>query len=97
MNAIQAMPEGGRLTIETREYRGEIFIKIQDTGCGMNRDVMEKIFIPFFTTKPRHQGTGLGLPVVQEIVTAHNGTINTNSKPGSGTSFELRFPSMKPL
>ena len=97
INAIQAMPEGGQLIIETLENEGEILVKVQDTGCGMNREVIEKIFIPFFTTKPSHQGTGLGLPVVQEIVTAHSGTVSVNTELGSGTGFELRFPGMKPL
>ncbi|MBN2570435.1 MAG: GHKL domain-containing protein [Deltaproteobacteria bacterium] len=97
LNAIQAMPAGGQLHIETREDGKEILVTVQDNGCGMKREVMEKIFIPFFTTKPHYQGTGLGLPVVQEIVAAHGGTVNVQSEPGSGTRFDLRFPFMGPL
>ena len=98
LNAIQAMPAGGQLLLETRECGDEILVAVRDTGCGMSREVMEKIFIPFFTTKPHYQGTGLGLPVVQEIVAAHGGTICVQSEPGRGTCFDLRFPGMgRPL
>ena len=94
LNAIQAMPAGGQLFLETRECGDEILVAVRDTGCGMSREVMEKIFIPFFTTKPLYQGTGLGLPVVQEIVASHGGTISVQSEPGCGTRFDLRFPGL---
>jgi len=94
LNAIQAMPAGGQLFLETRKCEAAILVAVQDTGCGMSREIMEKIFIPFFTTKPHYQGTGLGLPVVQEIVAAHGGAVSVQSEPGRGTRFDLRFPGM---
>lgn len=91
-NAIHAMPTGGQLTIITRKKRGGVSLVIKDSGHGMTSEVKKKIFEPFFTTKPVGQGTGLGLSVVQGIVTAHNGKITVTSSPGKGAKFELLFP-----
>ena len=91
-NAIHAMATGGQLTIITRKKRGGVSLTIKDTGHGMPTEVKRKIFEPFFTTKPVGQGTGLGLSVVQGIVTAHNGKITVTSSPGKGAKFELLFP-----
>jgi len=65
---------------------------VGDNGCGMNREVLEKIFIPFFTTKPHYQGTGLGLPVVQEIVAAHGGTVSVQSERVAAPVSIFAFP-----
>jgi signal transduction histidine kinase len=65
---------------------------VEDTGAGMSKDVLEKVFIPFFTTKDVGHGTGLGLPVVHGIVTAHGGSIEVHSRVGYGTRFEIRLP-----
>jgi two-component system, NtrC family, sensor kinase len=95
VNSIQAMPEGGTLTIETRSSAESVWLIIQDTGIGMSDEVQEKIYTPFFTTKGFDQGTGLGLAVVHGIVTSHGGTIRVESAPGKGARFEIRFPAAK--
>jgi signal transduction histidine kinase len=92
VNAAQAMPEGGTITIKTLEGKGYISLIVEDTGIGMSEEVMKKIFIPFFTTKEVDQGTGLGLPVVHGIVTSHGGCIKVDSKLGRGTWFEVKLP-----
>ncbi len=92
VNAVQAMPAGGTLKITTRATDGQLELVVEDTGVGMERAVLEQIFTPFFTTKDIHEGTGLGLPVVHGIVTAHGGTIAVQSTPGQGSRFELRLP-----
>lgn len=92
VNAIQATPQGGRLTIHTGSAEGVVVLVVADTGTGMTEDVKRQIFIPFYTTKDVDQGTGLGLSVVHGIVTAHGGTIRVSSEVGRGTSFEIRLP-----
>jgi two-component system NtrC family sensor kinase len=92
VNALQAMPEGGKLRVETRVRKGDVCLTVDDTGPGMSGEVLEKIFVPFFTTKDVGQGTGLGLPVVHGIVTSHGGTIRAESRVGQGTRFEMRLP-----
>jgi two-component system NtrC family sensor kinase len=92
VNALQAMPEGGRLTVETDAQDGHVFCIVEDTGVGMTEDILDRLFVPFFTTKEVNQGTGLGLPVVHGIVTSHGGTIEVKSKPGVGTRFTIRLP-----
>ncbi len=92
VNAVQAMPDGGTLTLTTGTANGRIIFIVEDTGTGMSREVMEKIFIPFFTTKDINEGTGLGLSVVHGIIGAHNGVIKVDSTIGKGTRFEVRLP-----
>ena len=92
VNALQAMQEKGKITIQTQVYDRQVCLIVEDTGSGMADDVLEQIFIPFFTTKDIGQGTGLGLPVVHGIVTAHGGSINVESKLGRGSRFEIRLP-----
>jgi two-component system NtrC family sensor kinase len=92
VNAIQAMPEGGRLVIRTRKDSGQVLLLVEDTGVGMNEEVKGKLYLPFFTTKEVGLGTGLGLPVVHGIITAHGGTIRVDSEPGKGSRFEVRLP-----
>jgi two-component system, NtrC family, sensor kinase len=92
VNAIQAMPGGGRLAVATRGTRGAAVLAVEDTGTGMGPDVLARIFVPFFTTKPVGAGTGLGLPVVHGIVTAHGGTIAVDSAPGHGSRFTVTLP-----
>ncbi|HET8541333.1 MAG TPA: GAF domain-containing protein [Anaeromyxobacter sp.] len=90
VNAVQAMPEGGRITLRTRAEREEAVLEVEDTGPGIPDEVRARIFEPFFTTKA--SGTGLGLAVVRRIVEGHGGTVVVRSRPGEGTLFALRFP-----
>ncbi len=92
VNAVQAMPGGGTLMVSTRVNESSVMLIVEDTGAGMSKDVLEKIFLPFFTTKEVDEGTGLGLAVVHGIVTAHGGSIDVESQPGHGTRFEVRLP-----
>ncbi len=92
VNAVQAMPGGGTLTVSTRFDEDNVYLAVEDTGVGMSEDVKKSIFLPFFTTKEVGQGTGLGLPVVHGIVTAHGGSVAVESEPGKGARFEVRLP-----
>lgn len=92
VNAIQAMPEGGKLNVLTDVQEQYVVCIVEDTGVGMTEDILDRLFVPFFTTKEVSQGTGLGLPVVHGIVTSHGGTIEVKSKPGKGTKFTIRLP-----
>ncbi|MDH5684871.1 MAG: ATP-binding protein, partial [candidate division WOR-3 bacterium] len=92
VNAIQAIPKGGKLTIQTITGNGYVSLIVEDTGIGMSEDILKQIFIPFFTTKGVGEGTGLGLPVVHGIVTAHGGTISVESVVNQGSRFEVKLP-----
>lgn len=92
VNAVQAMPEGGRLTLQTRCRENFVSMIVEDTGIGMSEEVMKQIFIPFFTTKEVGEGTGLGLPVVHGIVTSHGGVMKVKSQVGMGSRFEIQLP-----
>jgi two-component system NtrC family sensor kinase len=92
INAIQAMPGGGKLTVQTLPGKDHVSLIVEDTGTGMTEEVLKQIFTPFFTTKDVGQGTGLGLAVVHGIITSHGGSIDVKSNVGSGTRFEIRFP-----
>jgi len=92
VNAIQAMPERGTLTITTSYNSQSVFLSVEDTGLGISEKIIKHIFNPFFTTKEIGKGTGLGLSVVHGILSAINGTINVKSKEGVGTKFEIEFP-----
>ena len=94
INAQQAMPEGGVVSISTRRNKDKVEILVADTGPGMSKDIQGKIFEPFFTTKPVGQGTGLGLSVSYGIVKDHYGEIILESELGQGTVFTLSFPMM---
>ncbi len=92
VNALQAMPEGGAITLTTSYNHDEVSLMVEDTGIGMSDEVKNNIFLPFFTTKDVDQGTGLGLAVVHGIVASHSGRIAVESAPGKGTRFVLTFP-----
>jgi signal transduction histidine kinase len=106
-NARDAMPKGGVFTVSTdRIMLDEEFVRIQghgcpglyalltvsDTGSGINEEILQKIFNPFFTTKDVGKGTGLGLAVVYGIIKQHDGYINVDSVPGNGTTFRIYLP-----
>ncbi len=92
LNAIQAMPEGGRLTLRTSVTDGQLKLEIQDTGHGISPENMRKLFTPFFTTKEKGKGIGLGLAVSHGIIQRHNGRIEVQSKEGVGTTFTIYLP-----
>ncbi|KVM68184.1 histidine kinase [Burkholderia ubonensis] len=92
VNAAQAIPGRGVITIRTTSDGDHVTIVISDTGKGMPPDVMRRIFDPFFTTKPVGQGTGLGLSVSHGIVERHRGVIDVTSEPGRGSTFSIRLP-----
>lgn len=92
VNAIQAMPEGGRLTMETARRKGDIVIRVSDTGKGISAEDLDRIFDPFFTRK--EGGLGFGLPIVQRIIEDHKGRITCRSIPGESTVFEILLPGL---
>ena len=90
LNAVQAMPDGGVLELQTHSRNGQVLLEMIDTGIGMTERVRSQIFDAFFST--RSGGTGLGLPAVRRIVEAHHGTISCESEPGRGTHFTIGLP-----
>jgi PAS domain S-box-containing protein len=99
VNARDALPDGGRLTIRTTPAPdGDVLLEVQDTGVGMDEVTRSRLFEPFFTTKPPGKGTGLGLATVYAIVQRCQGRIDVQSAPGHGATFHLHFPrSLEPL
>lgn len=95
VNAIHAMPDGGKLRLasrdEPRNGRDGIVLDVTDTGIGMSPELVSRIFDPFFTTK-RRDGTGLGLSISQTLITRQGGTLAVESKPGKGTTFSIWLP-----
>jgi hypothetical protein len=92
LNARDAMPKGGWLSISTRVETGQIVVEVGDTGSGIQAEHLSRIYDPFFTTKPIGQGTGLGLSITYGIVRDHGGLITCDSNDGKGTVFRLTFP-----
>jgi PAS domain S-box-containing protein len=89
-NAIDAMPEGGKLSISSMNTQQEVSISVRDTGFGIPQDMMEKIWTPLYMTTAK--GIGLGLPICRRIVEAHGGSISVESTVGKGTTFTLKLP-----
>jgi two-component system sensor histidine kinase HydH len=90
LNAEQAMPEGGELTVQARTEPGWVRLDLIDTGIGMSAETLARCFEPFRTTKPN--GSGLGLPTTRRIVQMHGGRIEVQSEPGKGTQFMIWLP-----
>jgi two-component system NtrC family sensor kinase len=92
LNARDAMPSGGWLAIASRVQGTDVIVEVRDTGEGISREHLKRIYDPFFTTKGLGRGTGLGLSVSYGIVREHGGTITVESSPGKGTTFEVCLP-----
>jgi two-component system, NtrC family, nitrogen regulation sensor histidine kinase NtrY len=90
LNAVEAMPQGGALTLRTRNEDSKVLIEVSDTGSGLTPEECERIFTPYYTSKQR--GTGLGLAIVQSIVSDHGGRIHLQSQLGRGTTFVIELP-----
>jgi signal transduction histidine kinase len=90
-NGVQAMPQGGTLTLAAHSDGAHLVLSVGDTGVGMDEGVRARLFEPFFT-RGKAEGTGLGLPIVQRIVEAHGGSVDVESAPGKGTTFRVRLP-----
>ena len=90
LNAIDAMPRGGELTIRTRPQGDRIEISVSDTGSGLTPEECDRLFTPYYTTK--QHGTGLGLAIVQSVVSDHGGKISVESAKNKGTTFRIELP-----
>ena len=92
INAIYFSPKNGLITIEAAESKNHIVLKISDEGTGLSDEALEKVFQPFFTTKPMGDGSGLGLSVVHGIVASHKGTITVENNKNKGATFTVKLP-----
>jgi len=91
-NAIDAMPGGGRLTVTSTLRGTRAAVSFRDTGCGMPPEHLERVFMPFFTTKDPGKGTGLGLSVSYTIIRSFGGDFYVDSTPGRGSTFTVELP-----
>jgi two-component system nitrogen regulation sensor histidine kinase NtrY len=90
LNALDAMPAGGTLTMRTIEHEGNVRIEVADTGKGLTPEECSRLFTPYYTTKVL--GTGLGLAIIQSVISDHHGTISVSSEEGRGTTFRIELP-----
>jgi signal transduction histidine kinase len=89
LNALDAMPQGGTLTIRTARHDNKVALEVSDTGEGLTPEEVDRLFTPYYTTK--QHGTGLGLAIVQSVVSDHKGTITVHSEPGQGATFRIEL------
>jgi signal transduction histidine kinase len=92
VNAGQAIGDGGTIRIATEARGGFVTVRVEDDGCGIAPENLERIFDPFFTTKRVGEGTGLGLGIAYHIMRNHGGEIRVESEVGRGSRFRVRFP-----
>ena len=97
LNAVDAMSQGGSIAIGIEELKNQsgdsaLEVRFTDSGCGIPEENLHKVFDPFFSTKQKQGGTGLGLSVTKGIIEGHNGTIEIESKPGHGTTVKVMLP-----
>jgi nitrogen fixation/metabolism regulation signal transduction histidine kinase len=89
LNALDAIPVGGTLTVHTARSGGSVVLEVSDTGSGLTKEECERLFTPYYTTK--QHGTGLGLAIVQSVISDHGGRISVESAPGRGTTFRIEL------
>jgi signal transduction histidine kinase len=90
INAMQAMPDGGDIAVWAKTANGSLWIAVEDQGSGISEDAMEKLWDPFFTTKDK--GTGLGLGIVKNIIEAHQGKVRIDNRTEGGARVSIRLP-----
>jgi signal transduction histidine kinase len=95
-NSIDAMPDGGEILVTAGLSGDQVEIAVSDSGSGIDPQHVSRVFDPLFTTKPRGKGTGLGLTIARDVVTAHGGTITVSSRRGEGTEVKVRLPEAQP-
>jgi signal transduction histidine kinase len=89
-NSLEAMPEGGKLTVQSKKVKDAVEVAFADTGVGIPKEALDRLFTPLFTTKAR--GMGFGLAICKRIIEAHGGKISVESTVGKGTTFTLIIP-----
>ncbi len=92
INAAQAITGFGEIRVATQTLDDQVVLSVRDNGCGIAPELMERLFTPFFTTKPSGLGTGLGLSISHDIITAHGGRLEVDSTPGIGSEFRIYLP-----
>lgn len=95
LNAVQALTDSGTLTVSTRRVPGGVELEVRDTGPGIPPGIIDRIWDPFFTTKPPGMGTGLGLSITRGIVIGHGGSVHVQSEPGGGARFTVWLPAQR--
>ncbi|MEI7437098.1 MAG: ATP-binding protein [bacterium] len=92
INAVNAMPDGGLLSIDVRTVAGSVIVRVSDSGCGIPKENIQKIFDPFYTTSSAGSGTGLGLAICYSVLKQHKGSIDVESIVGKGSTFTVKLP-----